>query len=138
MEAELARNEPQKLDILAVDAFSSDSIPIHLLTKESVEVYWEHLKPGGLLLFHISNQTLDLEPVVRGLAQQCECTTLFVPDKSDSSRGVMASAWMIVTKNSAFLAANEIRRAARPLPAAPAPPLVWTDDFASLWQVLKF
>ena len=138
MEAELARNEPQELDILAVDAFSSDSIPIHLLTKESVEVYWEHLKPGGLLLFHISNQTLDLEPVVRGLAQQCECTTLFVPDKGDSSRGVMASAWMIVTKNSAFLAANEIRRAARPLPAAPAPPLVWTDDFASLWQVLKF
>ncbi len=138
MEAELARHRPQQLDILAVDAFNSDSIPIHLLTKESAEVYWGHLKPDGLLLFHISNQTVDLEPVVRGLAQQFGSTALRIFDAGDQSRGVKESVWMIVTKNQAFLSAEEIQRAAASLPVSHSPRLLWTDDFASLWQVLKF
>ncbi len=138
MEAELARHRPQQLDILAVDAFNSDSIPIHLLTKESAEVYWGHLKPEGLLLFHISNQTVDLEPVVRGLAQQFGSTALRIFDAGDQSRGVKESVWMIVTKNQAFLSAEEIQRAAASLPVSHSPRLLWTDDFASLWQVLKF
>ena len=65
MEQELAAGNPQQFDVLAVDAFSSDSIPMHLLTRECVELYRKHLKPDGLLCMHISNRFLDLSGVVR-------------------------------------------------------------------------
>ena len=136
MEAELAGNQPQGFDILAVDAFSSDAIPIHLLTAESMETYWRHLRPDGLLLFHISNHTLNLEPVVRGLADLRGHTTLFFLDSGDSERGINPSTWMIMTKNQEFLA-DEVALAAAKKPTD-IPALVWTDDFAGLWQVLKF
>ena len=138
MEAELADNQPQGFDILAVDAFSSDAIPIHLLTAESVETYWGHLRPDGLLLFHISNNTLNLEPVVRGLAELRGSDTLLLLDSGDKERGINPSAWMIVTKNQEFLADETALAAVAEPTDSDVPALVWTDDFAGLWQVLKF
>ena len=91
-----------------------------------------------MLLFHISNQSLDLEPVVRGLAGQCDCEALHITNQGDLAKGVSTSSWMLITKNRAFLEEPAIREAAAPPPDALTPPLVWTDDFASLWQVLKF
>ena len=138
MESELTDNQPQGFDILAVDAFNSDAIPVHLLTAECMETYWRHLRPDGLLLFHISNHTLNLEPVVRGLAELRGTTALFFLDPGDRERAVSRSTWMIMTKNQEFLA-DEVARAAVEKPTDPdIPALVWTDDFASLWQVLKF
>ena len=138
MEAELAGNQPQEFDILAVDAFSSDAIPIHLLTAESVATYWRHLRPNGLLLFHISNHTLNLEPVVRGLAEITGHSTLFFVNAGDTERAINPSTWMIMTKNREFLT-DEVALAAVAKPTDPdIPALVWTDDFAGLWQVLKF
>ena len=68
LEAELARGPPQRFDVLAIDAFSSDAIPAHLLTREAVAVYLAHLDPGGILAVHITNRYVDLAPVVRGIA----------------------------------------------------------------------
>ena len=138
MESELARGQPQNFDILAVDAFSSDAVPIHLLTRECIDTYWQHLKPDGLLLFHISNRVLNLEPVVRGLAAHCECKVRLVPSAGDDAKGVSQATWMVLAKNKAFLQAPEVTMAAKKPVGVPQRPLLWTDDFASLWQVLKF
>ena len=138
MESELARGQPQNFDILAVDAFSSDAVPIHLLTRECIDTYWRHLEPDGLLLFHISNRVLNLEPVVRGLAAHCECEVRFVPSAGDDAAGVSQATWMVLAKNKAFLQAPEVILAAKGPSGMQQSPLLWTDDFASLWQVLKF
>ncbi len=138
MESELARGQPQNFDILAIDAFSSDAVPIHLLTRECIDTYWRHLKPDGLLLFHISNRVLNLEPVVRGLAAHCECEVRLVPSEGDDAAGVSAATWMVLTKNTAFLQVPEVIQAAKGPSGRQQSPLLWTDDFASLWQVLKF
>jgi spermidine synthase len=138
MESELARGQHQNFDILVVDAFSSGAVPIHLLTRECIDTYWQHLKPDGLLLFHISNRVLNLEPVVRGLAAHCECEVRLVSSAGDDAAGVSQATWMVLTKNKAFLQAPEITLAVtRPSTMQPSP-LLWTDDFASLWRVLKF
>src|SRR6185503_13323463 len=65
----LEREEPENFDVLAVDAFSSDSIPVHLLTKQAMDLFFRHLKPDGILAVHISNRYLDLQPVIRGESQ---------------------------------------------------------------------
>ena len=62
----LERESPENFDVLAVDAFSSDSIPVHLLTLEAMELYFRHLRPDGVLAVHISNRYLDLAPVLAG------------------------------------------------------------------------
>jgi hypothetical protein len=140
LERELAAGQPQQFDVFAVDAFSSGAIPTHLLTRECAETYRRHLKADGLLLFHISNQAVDLIPVVRGLAELLGMEPLLVETHRDESRGISDSTWMILTSNAAFREQPEVRAAA----ASSAPrlsaraPLPWTDDFASLWRVLKF
>ena len=138
MEAEVARNQLQSFDILAVDAFSSEAIPVHLLTRECLETYWRHVRPEGLLLFHISNESLNLEPVVRGLARQSNRRALYIPNQADAARGVSTASWMLLTSNRDFLDLAEVQRATKPPPDPQARPLLWRDDFASLWQVLRF
>ena len=138
MEAEVALNELQRFDILAVDAFSSEAIPIHLLTRECLDTYWRHVRPEGLLLFHISNESLNLEPVVRGLARQSNRSALYIPNQADTGRGVSTASWMVLTNNRDFLDLAEVQAATKPPPEPQAPPLLWRDDFASLWQVLRF
>jgi hypothetical protein len=142
LERELAAGNRQQYDLFAVDAFSGGAIPTHLLTEECAEVYRQHLQRDGLLLFHISNQTVDLVPVVRGLAEALRLEALLVETRPDESRGISRSTWMILTSNQAFLNQPEVLAAASaPSAAAGASSgakLAWTDDFASLWGVLKF
>ena len=140
LERELAEGDPQQFDVFAVDAFSSGAIPTHLLTRECAEVYRQHLKPDGLLVFHISNQAVDLVPVVRGLAEELGMEALFVETTPDESHGISRSTWMILTSNEAFCRQQDVV-AAVSASASAAPSsnvLSWTDDFASLWPVLKF
>jgi hypothetical protein len=138
LERELAAGQPQQYDLFAVDAFSSGAIPTHLLTRECAEVYRHHLQPGGLLLFHISNQAVDLVPVVRGLAEALGLDALLVETRPDENRGISRSTWMILTSNQAFLSQPEVLAAAAASDPSTGVALVWTDDFASLWGVLKF
>jgi hypothetical protein len=138
LERELAAGQPRQYDLFAVDAFSSGAIPTHLLTRECAEVYRQHLQPGGLLLFHISNQAVDLVPVVRGLAEALGLDALLVETRPDESRGISRSTWMILTSNQAFLNQPEVLAAAASSDPSTGAALAWTDDFASLWGVLKF
>ena len=136
LERELATRGSQEFDVLVVDAFSSDSIPMHLLTKESVELYLQHLKPDGILCIHISNRFLDLRGVVLGIAQALGRPCVLVASEGDPSRGYNGGRWVLLTDNWEFLndaVVSEASESALP----ESGPLVWTDDYGSLWQVVE-
>jgi hypothetical protein len=138
LERELAGGQSQNFDAIAVDAFSSDNIPLHLLTAECGDIYRRHLAPGGLLLLHISNRTLDLEPVARGLAQHLGWNAVPFVSADNDLTGESAATWVLMTANSAFLKQAGIGNEASGWTSPQRPPLLWTDDFASLWHVLRF
>ena len=136
LERELAAPHPEQFDLIAVDAFSSDAIPVHLLTAECAEIYRKRLAPGGLLLLHISNRALDLQPVARGMAQYLRWKALLFESRDDPATGESSSSWVLITGNTEFLERTGIGRHASAW--SKRAPIIWTDDFASLWQVLRF
>jgi hypothetical protein len=138
LEQELTQQGSQEFDVLAIDAFSSDAIPTHLITREAFEVYWRHMAKDGVLAFHISNRSLDLAPVTRALGEGCSCEALRTLQPEDVSKGVKRATWVLLTTNRRFLDSAAVREAAAPWNDDDKPPLFWTDDFASLWQVLKW
>jgi len=130
--------EVSVFDFIAVDAFSSDAIPMHLLTAEAADIYRKRLTPGGLLLFHISNRSLNLEPVTRGLAQHLNWNAAQILGEDNPSTGEDGSRWVILTENLELL-----QKITQPAPhigwTDPGrQPILWTDDFASLLHVLKW
>lgn len=136
LEHELAETGSQQYDVLVVDAFSSDAIPIHLITRECADLYRQHLTDDGLLLIHISNRYLDLEPVTNGIAQHLQRELIRVDNKGNDELGVYSATWMIITSNQEFLADAEVQAADSWW--ADSQSLLWTDDFASLWQVISY
>jgi spermidine synthase len=124
------------LDILAVDAFSSDSIPTHLLTVESAQVYRRRLKPDGLLLLHISNRSLDLNPVARALAARLGWTAARFDSEDDPSRGTYSTTWVALTSNRSFLEDADISKTITAWKEKDRSPIEWTDNYTSLWRVL--
>lgn len=132
LSAELARGASHDFDAIAVNAFSSDSIPMHLLTAECADIYRARLKPGGILLLHITNRTLDLEPVARGVAEHLGWQASQLISSRDSETGESSSQWVVIGAD--ILPYTQATGWA----ALTRPPLIWTDDFASLWHVLKF
>ncbi|GMV80802.1 MAG: hypothetical protein AMXMBFR7_19860 [Planctomycetota bacterium] len=136
MEQELLEGRPQRLDALAVDAFTSDAIPMHLLTQECFDLYWKHLEPDGVLAVHVSNRYLDLKPLVFTMAHARGFKCVYVDYDQIDAPGADESSWMLVTRNRAFLDLEEIAVHASKLTEA-SKPLVWTDDYGSLLHVLK-
>jgi spermidine synthase len=134
--AELAAGGAQDFDLIAVDAFSGDSIPMHLLTAECANIYRRRLKPDGVLALHISNRALDLEPVARGMARYLGWTAVEINSADDPATGESSSRWVLVTSNQDLL--EHAGLAHQLTGSSSSPPIVWTDDFASLWRVLKF
>ncbi len=137
MERELAAGEPQKFDVLALDAFSSDSIPVHLLTREAFGIYLKQLKPDGVLAVHTSNRYLNLRPVVERLAAEygLKAATISIDDEPDW--WVYRTTWILVTRNQAVLDVPAIKDVSDyPSESTKEKPL-WTDDYASLYQILK-
>ncbi len=137
MEREAADNDFQQFDVLAVDAFSSDAIPMHLLTRECVELFRKHLKPDGLLCVHISNRFLDLSGVVAGIAEAVGCECVFIDSDRDNSQGLDVATWAIVTTNTDFLESLAVTQAIATSEKHDRPKIIWTDDYGSLWQVLE-
>ncbi|HYL38513.1 MAG TPA: fused MFS/spermidine synthase [Bryobacteraceae bacterium] len=135
-ERELAAGRSQDFDLIAVDAFTSDAIPFHLLTAECADLYRRRLAPGGLLLLHISNRVLNLEPVARGLAAHLGWSALVFVSGDDAETGESSSKWVLLSGDSQFLARSGL--AARAAPWTHRTPILWTDDFVSLWHVLNF
>jgi hypothetical protein len=130
--------EASLFDFIVVDAFSSDAIPMHLLTAEAADIYRQRLLPGGLLLFHISNRSLNLEPVIRGIAQHLNWNAAQILAEDNPATGEDGSRWVILTENLDLL--QKIAQGA-PHVGWTNPkrkPILWTDDFASLWHVLKW
>jgi hypothetical protein len=140
MERERLEGRPGEFDVLAVDAFSGDAIPVHLLTRECFETYWYHLKPDGVLAFHVSSRYLDLRPVVRGLAA-CRAAggmeAVWVENSQDHSLGTDAADWVLVTRNRRFLESPGVQSKIKPWPAATNRLVLWTDDYSNLFRVLS-
>jgi hypothetical protein len=138
----LERESPQGYDVLAIDAFSGDSIPMHLLTREAMETYLRHLKPEGVIVFQATNRFVDITPVVERVAAQFGLTSVLVSDHPDGGFESGHRYWdsstdqIIVTRNDALLGAPAIRAAAEPL-SPRADFRVWTDDFYNMLHVLK-
>lgn len=136
LQRELAAGHPQLFDLIAVDAFSSDSIPMHLLTAECADIYRRRLVPGGVLALHISNRVLNLDPVARGMAAHLGWSAVQIVSNDDRATGESSSTWVLMTSNAGFL--EQARLSQRSSPWSSRQPITWTDDFASLWHVLKF
>jgi SAM-dependent methyltransferase len=131
----LEAEPPQGYDLLAVDAFSSDAIPVHLLTMEAFDAYARHLKPGAVLAVHISNRYLDLAPVLKREAEARGWQARLVSDEEDTETGVYRSDWVLISSRDAIFQAEGLKDAA----ALEDNPKVrrWTDDFSNLYRILK-
>jgi hypothetical protein len=132
----LENEPPQNFDVLAVDAFSGDAIPVHLLTKEAVALYLKHLKPDGILAIHTSNTYLRLNPVVKQLAENAGCEARSVRNESDDDQFIATAEWVLVTRNRAFLNSDIIQKDSTEIDV-PRGLRLWTDDYNNLFQILK-
>ena len=121
--------------MLAIDAFSSDAIPVHLMTLEAMDVYLRHLAPAGVIVFHTTNRYLSLGPVVKRIAQERGLFTSIVRDDGDAPLGA-SSDWVLVSRSKAALERAPIKEGAVDVEMADTTPL-WTDDFNNLLRVLK-
>jgi spermidine synthase len=132
----LASEPAQNFDVLVVDAFSGDAIPLHLLTTQAIALYRRHLTPTGILAFHVSNQYLNLAPEIAQLATSANMTARVVESPANDSRGAYRSTWVLVSNNTAFFDRPDI--AAVALPVDPITGLrTWTDDYSSLLPILR-
>lgn len=138
----LEREPPQRFDLLAIDAFAGDSIPMHLLTREAMAVYVKHLAPDGVMVFQATNRFVDIAPVVERLAHEFGMSAVMVTDEPDNNNASGADYWLsqtdqiVVTRNRALLQSPALKDVATPLPKNPAF-RVWTDDFYNMLGVLK-
>ena len=131
----MEREAPQAYDLIVVDAFSGDSIPVHLATSEALAVYLRHLKPGGVIAFHISNKFLRLAPVLERLAAERGLDGMFVTEPPDQ-RDHYSSDWFLMTANPALRNHPAIAPQIEAVEGIPGLGL-WTDDFNNLFQILK-
>ena len=133
----LERQPPQDFDLLVVDAFSGDAIPIHLLTREAFELYFRHMKPDGIIAVHVSNRYLDLRPVVQGVAESLGKTAVYVQNEPDPKNYIYKSEWMLVSGWKEFFKRADVRAASTPLPSRSKVRL-WTDDYSSVFGIMKW
>ena len=131
----LEREAPQQFDVLAIDAFSSDAIPVHLITSEALAIYERHVKPSGIIAFHVTNRFLDLAPVVEALAHAHGLAAVLVSDDGKDT-GSSVSDWVLLSKDPAALEKPAIADAASEI-APRRDWRLWTDDFNNLVQVLR-
>jgi hypothetical protein len=138
LENELAAGAAQDFDVLVLDTFSGDSIPVHLLTEESFALYLEHLKPTGVIAVHISNRYLDLQPVLWQLAEahglHMGVIEVFPPE--DASHYANVSLWALLTRDSSIFFLTEIAEHVDLLESYTTDVRLWTDDYSNLFQIL--
>jgi hypothetical protein len=133
----LETEPPQQFDVLAIDAFSSDAIPVHLLTIEAFEQYFRHLKADGIVAVHVSNRFLELEWVVRLAAQALHKKALLVSDDDEEDATALSNSnWMLVASaNDAFSAPkwHDLGEASERPPHLH----LWTDEYSNLLAIIK-
>jgi predicted O-methyltransferase YrrM len=133
----LAREAPQQFNVLAVDAFSGDAIPLHLLTAQALDLYRHHLAPGGIIAYHISNQHVNLEPAIALLAQNAGMRAVRVSCLPNDARNEFGSTWIMLSDDLGFLALPEVAGASHPAELRSGLRL-WTDDYSSLLPLLRW
>jgi hypothetical protein len=131
----LERESPQRFDVLAVDAFSGDSVPIHLITAEALALYFRHMQPEGIVAFHVTNRFLALAPVVEQIAKAAGAYAVLIHDEAEHS-DLRRTDWVLVARKPEVLAREPLRSAASPFQPI-AGLRAWTDDFNNLFGVLK-
>jgi len=144
----LEREPPQHYDLLALDAFAGDSPPVHLLTEQAFQCYERHLNTNGVIAVNISNKYLDLEPVVVTIARALDFHFVVIEanpwdpavaqlSPTGETWWLMASTWVLLSHDGQFLDTPSIRQAARPPRLPPGKVRLWTDDFTSLFRVMR-
>lgn len=130
-------NEPsQQFDVLAVDAFSGDAVPVHLVTREALQLYLRHIRLDGAVAFHVTSRYLDLSPVIKQLADAEGYGAVFITDRTDDNPDASHSDWVLVTRNQGFLNNPKILKQSTTIGEI-AGQKIWTDDFSNLFQILK-
>ncbi|MBK7469867.1 MAG: fused MFS/spermidine synthase [Betaproteobacteria bacterium] len=133
----IEREQPQSYDVLAVDAFSGDAIPAHLITREAVQLFRRHLAEGGILAYHVSNRYLDLAPVLGTIAKAVKMTALHIDDYKgigDENPIKSPSTWVLLAEKPETLA--PIQQWGKE-PVEKPEWRMWTDDYHNLFQVLR-
>jgi spermidine synthase len=136
LESELAVGQAQKFDVLVVDVFSNDAIPVHLLDEQAFAIYLQFLQPDGVLAVHITNGYLDLLPVVWNLADHFNLHRLVITDPGDG-HFTSASTWVLLARDPSVLAIPAIASHATPLSGYHTSLRLWTDEYSNLFQILK-
>ncbi len=137
LEQELAQGQPQNFDVLVLDTFSSDSIPMHLVTKEAFALYLEHLAEDGVIAAHISNRHLDLQPVLWQLSQEFGLAMVQVNRPVSTGDNGYPSEWILLARDPALLEIPEIQSRAESFAGYATSIRLWTDDYSNLFQILK-
>jgi hypothetical protein len=133
----LATESPQHFNVIVIDAFSGDAIPVHLLTREALALYRRHLEPDGVIAFHVSNQYINLEPVVAAIAADAGLHAVSVHSHGDDQNGLYYADWILVTANQVFLGQPEVVNNGFPTPVQ-AGVRLWTDNYSSVFPLLKW
>jgi len=126
--------EPQQFDVLVLDAFSGDAIPVHLLTKEAISAYLGHLKPDGVLACHISNMHFDLRPVITGIANELNLASVIRISDENLEQATHPATWALLSRQPETLAGSV---GLESTVGASRQPIVWTDDRSNLFEVLR-
>jgi spermidine synthase len=131
----LEREQDEPFDVLVLDAFSGDAVPVHLLTREALEIYLRRLKAHGYLVVHITNWSLDLSLVVRSLAAHFQLHTTRILTTREEERLLFPTDYIVLSRDAADLASlpPEVADEAEPPREVP----LWTDHFSNLFQILK-
>jgi len=137
LEQELSTGQRQNFDILVLDTFSSDSIPIHLVTKEAFTLYLEHLAPNGVIAAHISNRHLNLQSVLWKLAQEFDLQMVMIAKPASADAGSFPSEWVVLTQDPLLFEIPAIKSRAIPFTDFDSSVRLWTDDYSNLFQLLK-
>lgn len=132
----LERQPPQEFDVLAVDAFSGDAIPVHLLTQEAFALYARHLKPGGVLAVHVSNRYLALQPVVAQAARARGMDARTVSSGADEADDTSDAEWVLVSARPGFFR-SPLLQGASTAPETRPGLRAWSDDYSNLYSILK-
>ena len=131
----LERQANQQFDVLGVDAFSSDAIPVHLLTREAFALYLRHIKPTGVLALHVSNKYLDLAPIVCATAASLQLKSVTVTNSADESQLTYAATWILVGKDGGLIEQPDFASADQSQTVLADK--IWTDDYSSILPTLK-
>jgi len=136
LERELEMGQNQQFDLLVMDAFTGDSIPVHLITREAFVLYLQHLAPDGVLALDITNIHLDLQPIIVTVAEEFNLEYAIIRNKGDGLRSE-STLWAILSRDKEFMNIPLISTRKRTVLGVPEDFRLWTDDYSNLFQILK-